>query len=172
LVIDAPPYTLLDDPLKYLLADHVRQRAVCAALQDFAQQGQASRIEADKVIAFLSHDLLIHHADEVEDLFPAVRQRAFPEDNLDTLLTRLERDHRRSDILVERIVTALSGHQDLDPVPIGTSIGELMTAYAASEHRHLAMENGVVLVIAQIRLNSKDLHKLSKGMKARRGVAT
>ena len=31
---------------------------------------------------FLTHDLVLHHADEEEDLFPLVRLRALPEDDL------------------------------------------------------------------------------------------
>jgi hypothetical protein len=45
-----------------------------------------------------------------------------------------------------------------------------MKAYAASEHRHLAMENSIVMAIARIRLKSADLAAISQAMKQRRGV--
>jgi hemerythrin-like domain-containing protein len=143
---------------------------VCAALQEFAIKGVASRVEAGTVSSFLMHDRTLHHLDEEEDLFPAMRRRALAEDDLDALLIRLRKDHRRSDILAERIVTTLSAYPDRDHIPISTAEAELMSAYANSEHRHLAIENGVLLVIAQIRLNRKDLQKMAEGMKTRRGM--
>ncbi|MEQ1615228.1 MAG: hemerythrin domain-containing protein [Hyphomicrobiaceae bacterium] len=172
LVVDMVPFALLDDPLEYIFAEHVRQRAICAALQDFADEGRASRDEADKVTSFLIHDRVIHHADEDEDFFPAVRRRSLPEDNLGPVLARLADDHRRSDVIVEDIVAALTAHPERDPVVISRWAGELMQVYAADEQRHLAIENGVVLVIASIRLSRRDLRKMSVAMKARRGVET
>lgn len=96
---------------------------------------------------------MIHHADEDEDLFPAVRRKSLPEDNLGPVLARLADDHRRSDVIVEDIVAALAMHPERDTVRIGPGAGELMQVYAADEQRHLAIENGVVLVIASIRLS-------------------
>ena len=46
-----------------------------------------------------------------------------------------------------------------------------MQAYASSEGGHLAIENGIVLAIARIRLTRGDLGAMARGMKARRGVA-
>ncbi len=172
LVVDMVPFALLDDPLEYILADHVRQRSICAALQDFAESRQAGRGEADEVMSFLIHDRVIHHADEDEDLFPAVRRKSLPEDNLGPVLARLTQDHRRSDAIVDDIVAALAAHPERDPVRIGPAAGELMQVYAADEQRHLAIENGVVLVIAGIRLTRRDLRAMSRKMKARRGVGT
>ena len=168
--IDTVPIALLDDPLEYILADHVRQRSVCAALHDFADQGRAGRAESGKVTAFLTQDRLIHHADEEEDLFPAVRRRSLPEDDLGALLARLCDEHRRSDAAVAGIVAALSAPPDRDPIRIGAAGGALMQTYCADERRHLAIENWVVLVIAAIRLSRGDLRAMSRTMKARRGL--
>jgi len=170
LVIDAIPFALLDEPLEYIFADHARQRAVCAALQDFAETGFASRSEADIVTAFLTHDRPIHHADEEEDLFPLLRRRSVPDDNLGAALARLGEDHRRGDAIVDDIVAALSERPGRQRVTVSDAVGELMQVYAADEHRHLAIENGVVLAIAKIRLTRRDLRIMSRGMKARRGV--
>lgn len=165
------PFAQLDDPLAYLLADHARQRAVCAALQDFAATGRASRDEADQVISFLVQDRVIHHADEDLDLFPAVSRRLLPEDNLGAVLARLREDHRRSDILADAVVAVLSAHPNRKVVRIDATAREALQFYAADEQRHLAIENGVVLAIAAIRLTRRDLRLMSSHMKARRGVA-
>lgn len=171
LSVDMLPHALLDTPLEYILADHVRQRSICAALQEFADQAEAPRLEADKVCAFLGHDRLIHHADEDQDLFPILRRRMRPEDNLGPVLDRLSDDHRRSDLIAADIVAALSVTPASDPLPIRPATARAMRRYVADEQRHLAIENGVVMVIAAIRLAPRDLRAISGKMKARRGLA-
>ncbi len=169
-LVEAMPFALLGEPLNYIFADHFRQRTICAVLRRFAGQGKASRAEADMVTAFLTRDLLLHHEDEDEDLFPAVRRRALMEDNLGAVLARLGEDHRQAKSRIDLIVEALSSRPADDPVRIDTAAGEVMQAYAASEHQHLAIENGVILAIARIRLTRNDLKAISRGMKERRGV--
>lgn len=170
-IVEAIPYALLEEPLNYIFADHFRQRSVCVALKRFSTSGRALRREADMVIAFLEHDLRLHHEDEDEDLFPAVRRRAMAEDALGAVLARLTEDHRQSGLMVSAIVTALAARLDQDPVRLDQQAREIMQAYAASEHRHLALENGIVMSIARIRLKPADLHSISVAMKKRRGVA-
>ena len=90
--------------------------------------------------------------------------------SLAALLARLGEDHRRSEAMVGDIVAALTQHQPKSPVRLSTGICRLIQAYVAGESRHLAIENGVLLAIARIRLTPKDLKAISRGMKARRGV--
>lgn len=167
---DPLPFRLLSEPLEYLLADHFRQRAVCALLRDFAVRRHASRAEADRVVAFLSHDLPLHHADEDEDLFPALRRRALPEDELGAVLARLGEDHRRGEPMVGEIVALLSRTPADDPIRFSNEDRGVLQAYAAAEHRHLAIENAVVMTIARVRLRGADLSRISRKMKLRRGV--
>ncbi|MCU0886072.1 MAG: hemerythrin domain-containing protein [Beijerinckiaceae bacterium] len=169
-LIEAIPLALIDTPLDYILADHFRQRTVCVALKRFAAEGTVVRSEADMVIAFLDHDLPLHHEDEDEDLFPAVRRRALPEDDLGSVLARLSEDHRLSDVMVHAIVDVLGSGPDNDRVTLDRPARDIMLAYANSEHRHLAMENGIVMAIARIRLKPSDLKAISEAMKRRRGV--
>ena len=169
-VPDPLPFHLLDRPLEYLLADHFRHRTLLAVLRRFAAERQASREEADRVTAYLLHDLPLHHADEEEDFFPAIRRRAVPEDELGALLARLNEDHRRAEALLEEIAARLSREPGANRVRFDRPDAERFQAYAASEHRHLAIENGLVLAIASVRLTRTDLRAISKGMKARRGV--
>ena len=55
-------------------------------------------------------------------------------------------------------------------VHLSTSICRLIQGYVVSENRHLAVENGVLLAIARIRLTPIDRKTISRGMKVRRGV--
>lgn len=170
-LVETMPLALLDEPLDYIFADHFRQRSICAALRRFAAERRASRAEADQAIAFLAHDLVLHHQDEDEDLFPAVRRRASPDDDLGVVLARLGDDHRRAESAVDAIVAALAARPGDDPVRISAATAELLNAYVAAEGRHLAIENGVILAIARLRLTRRDIAAMSHSMKERRGVA-
>jgi hemerythrin-like domain-containing protein len=167
----APPrFALLDDPLEYILADHLRQRVLCAGLRRFADDGFAERSQADAAIGFMEHDLVRHHEDEDENLFPILRRRALAEDDLGVALARLGDDHRRGLRMAADIVTALAAEPGQPKQRLDVQARELMRAYAASEHRHLAVENAVVLPLARIRLTRADLKALSRAMKHRRGA--
>ena len=168
--LDAPPFQMLDKPLDYLLADHLRHRALCALLGSFVDAQAASREDADLVIAFLTHDLPLHQADEEEDLVPLLRRRATPEDDLGTLLARLRADDRRREPLAEAIVEALSRKASNEFVRLDQRALEVMQAYTASEQKHIALENAVIISLAGVRLHRADLKTISRGMKARRGV--
>lgn len=165
-----PPFALLDEPLAYVLAAHLRQRAVCAVLRRFATERIAARAEADRVTAFLTSDLRLHHEDEDLDLYPMLRRRALPADGLGVTLARLGEEHRQGAGMADLIVESLSARPADDPVHLDLATCEAMQAYAASEMRHLALENGVVLALARIRLTRADLKLISRGMKQRRGV--
>ncbi len=165
-----PPFALLDEPLAYIHAAHLRQRAVCAVLRRFAIDHVASRAEADRMTAYLTGDLRLHHEDEDLGLYPLLRRRALAADGLGVTLARLSEEHRQGAALADMIVEALSAKPADDTVHIGTASGEAMQAYAASEMRHLALENGVVLALARIRLTRPDLKAISRDMKQRRGI--
>jgi hypothetical protein len=168
--IEPLPFALIDEPLDYMFADHFRGRCICLMLQRFAQTRCASRSEADTVIAFLTHDLPLHYADEEADLFPLLRKRALPEDDLGIPLARLAADHRSLEAQGELIVRTLAASPATDPVLITKAEAEAFLAYAAGEKAHIAIENGIVLVIARIRLTRTDLANISRAMKIRRGV--
>jgi hemerythrin-like domain-containing protein len=168
---DPPPFALLDEPLAYVLAAHLRQRAICAVLRRFATERVVKRAEADRMTAYLAGDLRQHHEDEDLDLYPALRRRSLPADGLGITLARLGEQHRQGAAMADTIMEALSARPAADPVHIDAAAAEAMQAYAASELRHLALENGVVLALARIRLTRSDMKAISRGMKARRGVA-
>ena len=170
LVTELIPFALLDEPLEYIFAAHARQRAVCASLRKFARQGFAERGEADMVAAFLTQDRVLHQIDEDEELFPAVRRRAAPSDNLGVVLARLSDDHRRSQATIDMIVSVLCKNPARETQRLSVAECELLESFATMENRHLAIENSVVLSIARIRLSPGDLKSMSRAMKARRGV--
>lgn len=170
-IVEPLPIALIDTPLDYIVADHARQRSVCAALKRFGETGAAPRADVDAVLAFLDRDLALHHDDEDHDLFPALRRRARPDDNLGAVMARLTEDHRQSHAVLATIVAALGAAPARDPAEFDDAARHAMQAYAASEHRHLAMENGIVLALARVRLKASDLKTISQHMRQRRGMA-
>ena len=72
--------------------------------------------------------------------------------------------------MTDIIAEVLSAKPADDTVHIDTASGEVMQAYAVSEMRHLALENGMVLARARIRLTRPDSKAINCGMKLRRGV--
>lgn len=167
---EPPEVALLDQPLEYLLAAHFNQRAICNALRRFVETKQASREDADRVAAFLASDLSLHHLDEDKDLFPALRKRLLPEDELGPVLARLGEDHRRSETMAAEIVALLTAVPATERVAIQKPALDMIQAFVAAEHRHLAMENAIVLTIASVRLPRSGLKAISRGMKERRGI--
>ncbi len=168
--VETAPVALLDEPLNYIFADHFRHRSVCALLRRFLGQGCAGRGEADDVARFLGRDLDLHHQDEEEDLFPALERRAHPEDALGPVLARLGEDHRRCSPLARVIAAALTVDDGRDPITLDDKARAAIRRYVDAERQHLAIENGIVLSIARVRLKPGDLANLSRSMKARRGL--
>lgn len=85
-------------------------------------------------------------------------------------LTDLSDDHRQAEGLAGNIVAALAAQPAEKAIRLATNARETMLAYAASEQRHLAIENSIILAIARIRLTRSDLQSISTSMKKRRGV--
>jgi len=164
------PAALLEAPLEYILVDHVRQRSLCAAFRRFTRQGYVDRAEADAVVAYRRRDVDLHHRDEEEDLFPSLLRRVPLEDDLGGTLAQLVADHRQSRNMIEAIIRVLAKRAGPGPIRLGSAGRKLMLAYAASEHHHLAAENGIVLAIARVRLTRGDLATMSVTMKVRHGV--
>ncbi|MEZ5855871.1 MAG: hemerythrin domain-containing protein [Hyphomicrobiaceae bacterium] len=165
-----PPLALLDRPLEHLLADHFRERCLCDALRILVKRRKAPRDLSDGLSKFMAGDLALHHLDEEEDLHPLLRRRMQPEDGLEPILVSLTEEHSKADAMCANIVRALSAEPRTDAVQIDRRTGELMAAFAARTHRHLAVENGIVLVIARKRLKPRDLKAMCASMKARRGM--
>jgi hemerythrin-like domain-containing protein len=168
-LVEQMPPSLLDEPLAYIFADHFRQRTVCSALRRFVLADKVLREDADAVASFLSKDVPLNHADEEEDLFPAVLRRAQAQDNLGGVLARLVEDHRRSVPIVDSIVAVMSSGT-AEAVAVDEAAREAMRLYVSVESSHVAIENGIVLAFARMRLTEADLEGMSRSMKARRGA--
>lgn len=160
-----------DDPLGVISAAHAQQRRSCRNLQALIDGDRLEQGTIEALITALTLDLPLHYRDEDEDLFPILLKRALPEDGLEPILSQLSSGHATAlreaaavaDILrsIATSPTHALSHNDV------VRIQDL----TATEQRHLAVENGIVMVIARKRLKASDLAAMSQSMAARRRAA-
>lgn len=169
--IEPLPAGLVHEPLNWLFAEHYRHRQLCRLIERVGTATILLREEVEEILAFLRQDMALHIIDEEEDLFPLLRRRCLPEDELGPLLGALSAEHR-DDIEQTQTLSTLLERALIEGQPPGHDLEtqRLFTDFALHERRHIALENAVILPIARLRLTPQDLHALSTRMAARRGV--
>lgn len=171
-VIEAIPAALLAEPLNWLFAEHYRHRQLCALIERIGSASLLLHEEIDEALAFLRRDLPIHVIDEEDDLFPLLRRRCSPDDDLGRTLGILSAEHRQDMDASARLIEIMQEALRTGRPPGGDlEAKRRFTDFAAQECRHIALENAVVLPIARLRLTAHDLAGLSRRMAARRGLA-
>lgn len=166
------PLPLLDDPLEYFYVEHCRARLLCAVLRRVAAERTVPANLARRIATLLSVDVPLHHLDETTDLYPVLRRRLRPEDELSKVIDLVDEDREASDRVVGSIVAALSPKDNDVDVPIKPRDATMIASYSARLNRQLATENGILLVFARKRLGPEDLRLISRSMKSRRGLPT
>lgn len=157
------------DAIEFLLAEHLNHRRMCRALEDIAASPvfDAARITA--LVDFIRFDLTLHVIDEEEDVFPLMRQRCLPEDNVEDVLGRLALEHAEDKTLSERARDVLNACLIVRRPPQAIDGGaEALVAFAQHERRHLALENAVIIPLARRRLSEADVEMLGARFLARR----
>lgn len=159
-------------PLDAILLEHARQRAIADWLLECGNNHKLGPVleEAAALLAFLTHDLVLHHKDEEDDLFPMLRLRCKPEDQIDRILAELDRDHAVESFLIRDLAVDL--HVIIDGTDLENPARLLasLCVFAEGQRRHLSWENKAVLPLAGKRLTPKDLEALGRNMATRRGI--
>lgn len=169
--IEPMPKELMHEPLDWLFAEHYRHRQLCTLIERVATASLLLRDETAEIIDFLRYELPLHIIDEEEDLFPLLRRRTQPEDELDKVLGVLSADHKADAVNAANLRDLLEAALRTGVPPGHTPENRrLMLAFAAGERRHIALENAVILPIARLKLGPDDLRKLALRLAARRGV--
>jgi hemerythrin-like domain-containing protein len=158
---------LLSDPLGFMHEDHLRERHICAILDRLAAGEALARGDLDQAAGFLGTELVLHIADEEEDLFPLLRRRCAPDDEIAPVLLRLEADHLHADFDTPGVVALVRDGPDR----LDAAGREVLRRYANHARRHLILENAIVLPFARLRLARGDLDRLRGRMMRRRGIA-
>ncbi|NNJ77081.1 MAG: hemerythrin domain-containing protein [Anderseniella sp.] len=168
---NAPPSSQLAEPLDYIFAEHFRQRVLCNALDEIADQERPDRHMIEAVLRFLRVDFAPHMQDEEHDLFPLLRRRAEPEDRIDDVIGQLTQEHAAdrldAKLITEGLSKVLAGKA---ATGVTSSLGKLLHRFAENERNHLTLENAIILPLARVRLTADDIRNMAKQMATRRGI--
>ena len=167
------PRALLRDPLEFFAADHMRQRAAFSLIEYLATAETLDRTIAAQLLKFLQDDMAVHVLDEEDDLFPLLRRRCEPEDDIALVLADLSAEHTAEERIAADVRVGLAQALETD-CPVGEieDLGKRMLAFAHAESRHLALENSILLPLARARLTREDIHDLSRRMTYRRAAGS
>jgi hemerythrin-like domain-containing protein len=157
------------DPLDFILAEHLNHRRMCRALERLAGAPEFDAARITSLLDFIRFDLTLHVIDEEEDVFPLLRRRCLPEDQVDDVLDRLALEHAEDQALSLRARDMLHACLIVRKPPQSIEGGaDALLAFARHELRHLTLENAVVVPLARRRLSEEDLQGLSERLLARR----
>lgn len=157
----------IDKPLERIARDHLDERVVCDHLEKLAVGEKIARADLLSALRFLREDLPLHLLDEELDLFPALRQRCEPDDEIEKAIARLTSDHARADADTPKVIAVLDAQLGRKR-PLSDADRQCLTDYAAQARRHLTLENAVVLPLARLRLSQEDQARMAAGMAQRR----
>lgn len=160
-------------PLKTLYHSHDEILAglgELAALPRQASQAQLARRAAAAVLALFEDHVMQHHADEEQDLFPAVLASAAPgeeREQVQELVTRLVDEHRvleaRWHALAPAVRKVRKGRAvEFDP----EQVTQLVQAY--TRHAHLEEEQFLPLAQTILQRNTNHLAAVGVGLHMRR----
>lgn len=162
------PVALLGQPLEFIHEDHLRERQICAFIDEIAQS-ESAQDKVLAVLAFLTTELSLHLQDEEEDLFPLLKRRCEPEDEIERVISKLTVDHAHAGDDTPIVVEILTQLNAQNRVPDQNEC-EVLMQFAAHSRRHLILENAIVLPLARVRLTNSDLDTLYIRMCQRRGL--
>ncbi|MFX0544731.1 hemerythrin domain-containing protein [Roseovarius sp. S1116L3] len=160
---------LLRRPLDFISEDHLRERQICAVIDELAGSARVDRRAALTVLRFVNEELNMHMRDEAEDLFPILSRRCKSEDEIEKTISRIRHDLDAATRLLPKVRATLCRCLDT-----GTDLApkdrETLSQFASHVRDHLVAENAILLPIARARLTPADLRKLSQHMRQRRGL--
>ncbi|HEX6019074.1 MAG TPA: hemerythrin domain-containing protein [Burkholderiaceae bacterium] len=163
-------------PLEMLAACHQRVQRQCATLQRLVPHLAAHGSDADArsaataVMRYFDTSARDHHADEEDDLFPALIESMAGSDAvcLRELTQGLTQDHRQ----LERRWGALRAV--LAQVAVGASVELADTdvqAFVSAYAQHIAREEAELLPMAKRLLGDAELDHVGEAMRRRRGIS-
>jgi len=162
-------------PLEMLSACHGRVQHQCATLRrlvaHLAVHGAdlTARTAARNVMRYFDTSAQHHHADEEEDLFPALIESMAGSDAvcLREMIEGLKEDHRAMEAIWSRLRGVLAR------VAAGESVqlaAEDVDALVSRYDRHIEREESELLPMAARLLSDDDLARIGRAMRERRGI--
>lgn len=165
----APGAPAPDDPLEYLVYEHLKYRQMCNDLDRLADAPEFDAEAVTRLAETIRADLTMHVFDEEERLFPLLRQRCRPEDEVAETLERMTRENaERMDYLARARIALLTAFTDSKPLSQIAGASETLHACAQGLRRLIMLENGVLIPLARRRLLDEDIAALSARFAVRR----
>ena len=168
------PAVGFEAPLEMLFACHDRIERQCATLRRLVPHlithgaNEEARAAAANLMRYFDTSARHHHADEEEDLFPALIESVAGSDAvcLRELVEALKEDHRALEASWQRVRVVL------EQVVAGQSVAlasEDVEALVGLYERHIEREEGEVFPMAARLLSEDDLARVGRTMRERRG---
>ncbi len=152
----------VDNPLDVFEHERLRQEWLCDLLETIAD-GLPDKLEAAlarTAVDILKTEAPSHHEREEACLFPLLAQRAEPEDNIETVIRQLRREHLADDTYSSDLVDVLEEIAGSKRPANPDMAGYMIRGFFESYRRHIAFEDLVILPLARLRLTDGDLKKL------------
>ncbi len=160
--------TAPNDVLEMLLQEHSKYRDMCADLERLAAAEVFDAAVVAKLAEIIRSDFTMHVFDEEQGLFPLLRQRCLPEDDIELLFQRLRREHaERSDTLAQARIALLTSFTEARPLSQIPGAAETLRACADGLRRLMVLEDDVMIPLARKRLSSADLATLAARLAGR-----
>lgn len=158
-----------DDPLDFILYEHLRHRVMCNVLDSLAAAERLDASSVNRLAEFIRCDLTLHIADEEEVFFPMLRRRCLPEDEIELALERMNREHAEDrDLSAEVRIFLMTAATEGRAIPTIPGAAEALRRFAQNQRRHMMLENAVLIPLARRRLCDEDLTVLGARLGARR----
>lgn len=177
--IDIPghssPTASFEVPLEMLSACHSRIERQCSPLRrlvpHLAHRGAdvEARTAAANVMRYFDTSALQHHADEEEDLFPALIEAMAGSDAvcLREMTAGLTAEHRELEARWQHVRAVLERVVAGDRVSLES---EDVEALVGLYERHIEREENELLPMAARLLSDEDLDRVGRAMRERRGI--
>lgn len=170
------PTAGFEAPLEMLSACHLRIKGQCATLRRLvpylAQRGAdaEARSAAANVMRYFDTSAKHHHADEEEDLFPALIESMAGSDPvcLRELTTLLAAEHRELEARWHDIRAALERVIAGDNLQLSP---EAVEAFVSLYEQHIEREESELLPMAARLLSDDELDRVGRAMRERRGIS-
>jgi len=162
-----------EEPLEMLQACHRRIERQCATLRRLVSHLAArgadaqARTAARNAMRYFDISARHHHADEEEDLLPALRESARGPDaaRLRELVERLTKEHCALELAWGRLRRVLAAVASGEPAPLTSQAVE---ALAGAYERHIELEERELLPMAARLLRPEDVARIGAAMVERR----
>lgn len=169
------PSASTEAPLEMLAACHVRIERQCSTLKRLAEylpdhgSDMQARQAARNIMRYFDTSAIQHHADEEEDLFPALIESMAGSDAvcIREMVSGLSADHRELESRWHVLRDALSRIESGEPAAL---TGEDVHAFTGLYQRHIRREEDELLPMAARLLGDADTQRIGQAMRRRRGI--